>query len=158
MTSLAEIPETDFDVVAALDNALPHLRPEQIDGAARAIASRLKPDELFIASLRDYDRLCIERPPIQEPVFFGKGFERRIIHQVWDWTGQSQYTVHLYITTQREGVWISHHFASEYNCLIRSELSTALERAGFEHARWITPQESGFYQPIVLARKRSHRR
>jgi hypothetical protein len=32
-------------------------------------------------------------------------------------------------------------------------LSAALELAGFEQVQWLMPQESGFYQPIVLARK-----
>ena len=51
--------------------------------------------------------------------------------------------------------WNSHHFVSEYRCLLRDELSGALQAAGCEHIRWWTPAESGFYQPIVLARRRS---
>jgi len=50
-------------------------------------------------------------------------------------------------------LWTSHHFLSEYRCLLRGELSAALELAGFEQVQWLMPQESGFYQPIVLARK-----
>jgi SAM-dependent methyltransferase len=157
MTSLAEIGESDFDVVTALDNALPHLTAVQIVEAARAISSKLKSNGLFIASIRDYDQLVVERPSVQEPAFYGKEGKRRIVHQVWDWIDHDRYQVHIYITTQSGELWTSHHFVSEYRCLLRGELSAALEFAGFEQVQWLMPQESGFYQPIVLARKNSER-
>ena len=62
MTSLAEITDRDFDVVAALDNALPHLTAEQLRRAVGAAGSKLKSNGLFIAGIRDYDTLTLERP------------------------------------------------------------------------------------------------
>ena len=62
MTSLAEIAKDDFDVVAAMDNALPHLTREQTRQAARAIHSKLKLNGIFVAGVRDYDRIIVERP------------------------------------------------------------------------------------------------
>ena len=41
MTSLDEIARSDFHVVAAFDNALPHLTPDQLTKAARAWAQNL---------------------------------------------------------------------------------------------------------------------
>jgi 2-polyprenyl-3-methyl-5-hydroxy-6-metoxy-1,4-benzoquinol methylase len=52
MTSLAEIADRDFDVVAALDNALPHLTADQLSRAVEAVGSKLKSNGLFIASIR----------------------------------------------------------------------------------------------------------
>jgi SAM-dependent methyltransferase len=153
MTSLAEIQDTGFDVVAALDNALPHLTPAQIGQAVRAMSSRLKPNGLFMASIRDYDQIAVQRSAVQEPAFYGREGERRIVHQVWEWIDRERYVVHLFITAQSGETWSSHHFESEYRCLLRRELSSALEDGGLEEVRWLTPQESGFYQPIVLARK-----
>jgi glycine/sarcosine N-methyltransferase len=152
MTSLAEIAENDFDVVATLDNALPHLSAHQLRNAVRAMASKLKPNGLFIASIRDYDKLVLQRPTMQEPAFYGRREDRRIVHQVWDWIGDTRYVVHLYITMLSDGEWKALHFISEYRSLLRKELSTVLESAGFEEIRWLMPAESGFYQPIVLAR------
>ncbi len=152
MTSLDEIARSDFNVVVALDNALPHLTSFQVRKAARAAGSKLGPEGLFIASIRDYDNLILQRPTIQEPVFYGEDGERRIIHQIWDWIDNDRYTVHLYITMQSGGEWVAHHFATEYRCLLRGELESALTSSGFEQAQWLMPQESGFYQPIVLAR------
>jgi SAM-dependent methyltransferase len=153
MTSLAEITDHDFDVVAALDNALPHLTADRLRRAVGPMASKLKPNGLFTASIRDYDTLILERPALQEPAIYGGKGDRRIIHQVWDWIDAESYTLHLYITMQSERMWTTHHFVSEYRCLLRNELSTVLKSSGFRQVRWLMPAESGFYQPLVLARR-----
>jgi hypothetical protein len=152
MTSLDQIARSDFNVVAALDNALPHLTPVELKKAAQAMGSKLEPDGLFIASLRDYDNLILQRPAIQGPTFYSEGGERRIVQQIWDWIDHERYTVHLYITMRCGNGWASHHFATEYRCLLRDELASALASAGFEQVQWLMPEESGFYQPIVLGR------
>jgi SAM-dependent methyltransferase len=152
ITSLDEIASTDFNVVTAFDNALPHLTSFEVRKAVRAVGSKLAPDGLFIASIRDYDKLILQRPAIQGPAFYGEGGERRIVHQVWDWIDDEKYTVHLYITAQSGEEWAAQHFASEYRCLLRDELESALTSAGFEQVQWLMPEESGFYQPIVSAR------
>ncbi len=154
MTSLVEIADSDLDVVAALDNALPHLTVEQLGKAVQAMGSKLKSNGLFVGSIRDYDKLVLQRPTIQEPSFYGSGNERRIVHQVWDWIESTKYVVHLYITKLAGGEWDTLHFVSEYRTLLRSELTAVLESAGFEEVRWLMPAASGFYQPIVLARWR----
>jgi 2-polyprenyl-3-methyl-5-hydroxy-6-metoxy-1,4-benzoquinol methylase len=152
MTSLEAI-DSSFDIVAALDNALPHLSSEHLTRAMPAIASKLRKDGLFLASIRDYDALIHSRPSIQPPAFYGQGESRRIVHQVWDWIDEGSYTVHLYITMREGSEWASHHFVSEYRCLLRDDLSSALRSAGFDRIQWLMPAESGYYQPIVLAQK-----
>jgi glycine/sarcosine N-methyltransferase len=152
MTTLKEIADRDFDAVAALDNALPHLTSDQLVCAIKAVGSKLKSNGLFIASIRDYDALILQRPTIQQPAFYGADDKRRIVHQVWDWIDEARYTLHLFITTQSDQAWTSHHFVSEYRALQRSELSKVLQSAGFQDVRWLMPAENGYYQPLVLAR------
>ena len=153
MTSLSEIENGAFDVAAVMDNALPHLTASQLAQALRAMNSKLKPDGLLIASTRDYDQLIADRPVVQGPAFYGADGSRRIVHQVWDWIDKERYVFHVYITMKSDGTWVSHHFASEYRCLLRGELTSALRDAGFGQARWLMPSESGYYQPIVVAKK-----
>jgi SAM-dependent methyltransferase len=156
MTSLKEVAESGFDVAIAMDNALPHLNSGQLAQAAASIRRKLKPDGLFMASIRDYDALSVERPTSQKPVFYGAPGSRRIVHQVWDWAAsteeEARYTLPVYITVESERGWKAHHFVSAYRCLLRGELSAALNDAGFADVHWIMPRESGSYQPIVLAR------
>jgi len=153
MTSLAEVADHDFDVVVAIDNALSHLTVPQLVQALSALRSKLKPNGLFLASIRDYDALILQRPSMQPPAFYGEAPKRRIVHQLWDWIAPDRYIVHLYITTQSHETWQTRHFVSEYRCLLRDELSAVLVSTGYSDLRWLTPTESGFYQPIVLARR-----
>jgi glycine/sarcosine N-methyltransferase len=139
--------------VAALDNALPHLTSFQLKKAVRAMGSKLEPHGLLMASIRDYDNLILQRPAIQEPAFYGEARERRIVHQIWDWIDNEQYALHLYITMQAGAEWRAHHFVTKYRCLLRAELDSVLISTGFEQVQWLMPEQSGFYQPIVLARK-----
>ena len=153
MTSLAEVEERGFDVVLALDNALPHLAPGGLRDAVSAMSAKLRPGGIFLASTRDYDVLIRERPTVQGPSFYAGEGKRRIVLQVWDWIDRERYVLHMYITHQTDGHWETHHCVSEYRCLQRGELSRALASAGLEGIRWLMLAESGFYQPIVIARK-----
>ncbi len=156
MTNLKEVEQYGFDAVITLDNALPHLDASQLKQAAMAIASKLRPNGLFIGGIRDYDALIVNRPASMPPAFCGEPGNRRIVHQVWDWDGVSGpdpgYRLHLYITIESAQGWRALHFVSEYRCLLRNELSAALEAAGFIEIRWFTPAQTGSYQPLVLAR------
>jgi len=153
MTALTEIADSGFDIVIALDNALPHLTSDQLILAMRAAHSKLKPGGTFVTSIRDYDTLILQRPTMQEPAFYGDNGERRIVHQVWDWVDHASYILHLYITRQSGHAWTTHHFVSEYRCLLRDELSSVLRSSAFQQVRWLMPAESGFYQPLVVAKR-----
>jgi glycine/sarcosine N-methyltransferase len=107
-----------------------------------------------MASIRDYDHLVNERPTVQGPVFYSDHGQRRIVHQVWDWVDERRYTFHLHITRQVDNDWDNQHYVSECRALLRSEQTNTLQKAGFTDIRWLLPEHSGFYQPIVLCRKR----
>ena len=147
------LPDEYFDAVICMDNALPHLESdEQLLQAATQMGRKLRPDGLFVASIRDYDNLVREKPRVQGPNFYSDEKGRRIVHQVWDWLDDRRYTFHLYITRENQDGWESQHYASNYRSIMRDELSQILERSGFGGCRWILADESGFYQPILLAK------
>ena len=120
--------------------------------AAASAAGKLDTGGILLATIRDYDSLVTARPAFQGPAFYDDGGRRRIVHQVWDWTGDRHYTMHLYITRETATGWKSRHFSSAFHAVPRAMLTGALEAAGFSTVRWIEPGESGYYQPIVLAR------
>ena len=151
--SLGEVVLGEFDAVVSMDNALPHLPLDQLPNAPRAIAAKVKPGGVFLASIRDYDRLVRERPTVQAPAFYGESGSRRIVHQVWDWIDERSYVPHMYITREVENGWETHHVAAVYYCVQRQEFSQMLEEAGFQEVRWQMPEESGYYQPIVVAKR-----
>jgi len=153
MLRLDGVPGTGFDAVICIDNSLPHLRSDQdLTEAATQIRKKLRPGGIFAASIRDYDHLIKERPCVQHPCFFSDGPGRRIVFQIWDWTDERRYDVHLYITwNDRTRGWQTQHAITTYRALLRDELTHTLQRAGFERVRWLLPLETGFYQPLVLA-------
>ncbi len=154
MLDLSCIPDTGFDAVIAMDNALPHLPcDEDLARAAAQVFAKLRAGGAFIASIRDYDRLVLERPVAHGPGFYSDAGRRRVVFQLWEWTDARRYTFHLYITRDTPSGWETLHGVSEYRAVLRNELGAILEHAGFVHVRWLLPEESGFYQPMVLAKK-----
>ena len=153
MRDLSTLPAAGFDAALAADNALPHLLDaHDLSLALAQIAARLRPGGLFLATIRDYDAVLAARPPAPPPSFFQDGPYRRIHHQVWDWTSDRQYTVHLYLTRETAAGWESRHFMGVYRAWLRDELAALARQAGFAEAVWRMPVESGFYQPMLLAR------
>lgn len=152
MTALAEYSSHQFDILAAFDNALPHLSVSQLAAAAQTFHRVLRRDGLFVASIRDYDALIESRPQFQGPAFYHSSGSQRIVHQVWEWTATDAYDVHQYVTLLQDGDWRSLHFASHYRCLLRAELTKALRAASFVDVEWLMPATTGWYQPIVVGR------
>ena len=147
----------EFDVVLACDNALPHLLTDNdLLLAVDNMAAKLRPGGLFLASLRDYERLVQERPRGEGPRVFDDIDGRRIAFQVWDWANDgSGYRLHQFLVRQDGAGWRTDHVSVDYRALLPADLVAILRRVGFPLAniRWHEPDESGFFQPIVTARK-----
>jgi|SRR5579864_6073575 len=153
MLDLASFRDADFDAVICIDNALPHLEsPAELAQAAQQIRNCLRPGGVLMASIRDYDRLIKERPATEAPAFYSDHGHRRIVFQVWDWADEHRYTFHLYITSELNNRWHTIHTSAAYRALLRDELTGVLGKTGFRNIRWLFPVDTGFYQPIVLAK------
>jgi SAM-dependent methyltransferase len=154
MMELSSIPQSSFDAVICIDNSLPHLETdEELLQAAQQAHGKLRPGGCFIGSIRDYDRLVVERPATQAPSFYSHNGSRRIVFQIWDWLDERRYRFHLYITRNAGSTWHTFHFTSTYRGVLRSELRDILVQGGFTNVRWLSPSESGFYQPIFIAHR-----
>ena len=152
MRTLATSPTGRYGAVLCMDNSLPHLdSDEQISTALKAMWSRMKPDGVLLISLRDYEKLMAERPSIMPPTFFQDGELCRFVHQVWDWTDKRRYRFHLYLTLENANGWQVHHVTGTYRAVTPAEVAALVERAGFNAIRLLSPDESGYYQPIIRA-------
>jgi SAM-dependent methyltransferase len=150
---LADQVEGRFDAVIACDNSLPHLlSDDDLQRGVAGMAAKLRRGGVLLATIRDYDAVVRERPA-STPVRVIPGPPRRVTFQVWDWAADGRtYRVHQFILHEEGGWRLSHH-AGEYRALLREELTDALRGAGLTEVRWQTPEESGYYQPVVTARK-----
>jgi SAM-dependent methyltransferase len=156
MRTLLTAPIGKFAAVLAFDNALPHLdSDEDILSAFTAMRDRLRAAGKVLVSLRDYGSLMLERPTVIPAIFFGKGRQRRIVHQVWDWQDRRRYVLHLFITTVGEQQeWLTRHFVGRYRAVTPDEVAHLAEQAGLCDVKVLSPAVTGYYQPIVSAARR----
>lgn len=150
--SLSDSFSEQFDIVIAMDNALPHmLTSEKLETAVRSIIGQTRAGGLFMASIRDYDSLLQEKPPYSPPYIHETAKGRRVSFQTWVWQGDN-YHLTQYIIDDEDTLQIS-KFECEYRALRREELTKMLLDNGCSEVNWEFPEETGFYQPIVIARK-----
>jgi SAM-dependent methyltransferase len=166
-----------FDVVLCCDNTLAHLLEDaDLRVAAAQMWARLTPGGLLLASIRDYDQLVRPsaptslpsapglpglygqplpgRPRGTMPQVFDDADGRRVAFQVWDWAADGRsYTFTQFFLREINGGYHTTHHVSQLRALLREELSRILQDTGFSEVCWHVPAESGFYQPLVSARR-----
>lgn len=149
--ALEDVFTEQFDIVIAMDNALPHmLTSSDLQLAITSIVGRMQAGGIFVASIRDYDALLKSKPPYSPPYIHEVGEGRRVSFQTWSWKGQNYHLVQ-YIIDDAEELHAS-KFECEYRATRRQELTDLLLASGCSDVAWRTPEETGFYQPIVIAK------
>jgi len=141
-----------FDIVIAMDNALPHmLTAQELDRAVQSIMNRVATGGIFVASIRDYDALLDTKPLYSPPYIHQTADGQRVSFQTWHWEGE-RYRLIQYILEDGKTLQAS-RFECEYRATRREELTDLLKRHGCQCVTWLFPEETGFYQPIVIAKK-----
>jgi len=141
-----------FQIVIAMDNALPHMLTRgDLETAIASIAKQVDTGGMFVASIRDYDTLLVDKPPYSPPYIHKTEQGQRVSFQTWNWTGD-RYMLTQYIIEDGKTLTTS-KAECEYRAVRREELTELLTANGFSSVEWKFPEETGFYQPILLARK-----
>lgn len=149
---LSKVFEEKFDIIIAMDNALPHmLSCEDLEKAVKSICLRLKEGGIFIGSIRDYDTLIKTKPPYSPPYIHKTDKGQRVSFQTWDWNGDN-YKLTQYIIDDEKTLKTS-KFECEYRATCREELTSLFVSNGCSDVSWAFGEETGFYQPIIVARK-----
>lgn len=143
-----------FDVVLTCDNSIAHcLLDVDLMAMLGSMKSRLKPNGLLLISLRDYDPLVRDRPRFNNQHVDDRPDGRRVVFQLWDWkTDGSSYFNNQFLIRDIDGQYDVKHFQTELRALSRETVLTAVREAGYHDIYWHTPNESGYYQPIITAR------
>lgn len=146
--------EGAFDIVISCDNSLPHLlNDDELRITAKNILSKLNPDGLFIASIRDYDKILEDKPISTFPVV--KKIDDKQIHtfQIWQWAEHNIYNVSHYVIKGSHDHYTTTLREVQYRAYKRDEITAVLNAQGFTGIKWLMPAETGYYQPVVLAYK-----
>lgn len=150
--SLSDTFSERFDIVIAMDNALPHmLTRNDLTAAIKSIVNQIKDGGIFVASIRDYDALLMDKPPYSPPYIHKTEKGQRVSFQTWIWEGEN-YRLIQYIVDDEDTLQVS-KFECEYRATRREEMTNLLKENGCSEVVWMFPEETGFYQPIVVAKK-----
>ena len=106
---------------------------------------------IFAASIRDYDALLLDKPPYSPPYIHKTDKGQRVSFQTWTWT-DDRYRLTQYIIDDEDVLQVN-RFDCEYRAVRREELTNLLMENGCSSVEWKFPEETGFYQPIVIAKK-----
>lgn len=149
---LSEYFAEQFPIIICMDNALPHmLTRESLAQAVSSIVGQMSNGGIFVASIRDYDALLQDKPPYSPPYIHKTDKGQRVSFQTWEWE-EDNYRLVQYIIDD-EGTPTVSKFQCEYRALRREELTALLLKSGCTDLEWKFPAETGFYQPIVVAKK-----
>ena len=150
--ALNEVFSEPFDIVICMDNALPHmLSVPALEAAIGSITGQMADGGIFVASIRDYDALLQEKPPYSPPYIHRTAKGQRVSFQTWVWQ-DDRYRLTQYIIDDEKTLQVS-KFDCEYRAVRRAELTELLTAKGCSQVRWMFPEETGLYQPIVIAKK-----
>lgn len=95
------------------------------------------------------NKLMEEKPSYSVPYIHKTDKGQRVSFQPWDWTGEN-YKFTQYIINDKGEPQLG-RFACEYRAVRRKELTDLLLKYGCREVFWKMPEETGFYQPIVVA-------
>lgn len=141
-----------FDIVICMDNALPHmLSKSALASAITSITGQIATGGMFVASIRDYDALLLTKPAYSPPYIHKTENGQRVSFQTWDWEGDC-YKLVQYIIEDDKTVQVS-KFDCVYRATRREEITQLLQENGCREVKWLLPEDTGFYQPIVVAKK-----
>lgn len=142
-----------FDIIIAMDNALPHMMSSAaLEAAVKSISAQVASGGMFVASIRDYDELLKIKPSYSPPYIHQTPTGQKVSFQTWHWT-DDRYKLIQYIIDDETSLEIN-KFECEYRATPRAELTNLLLSNGFSSVQWKFPNETGFYQPIAAAIKK----
>ena len=150
--ALEDVFSEQFDIIIAMDNALPHmLSAADLASAVKSITNRLTTGGMFVASIRDYDALLEQKPTYSPPYIHKTDKGQRVSFQTWTWNDDN-YKLTQYIIDDEDALQIG-KFDCEYRATRRDELTELFLANGCNEVIWKFPEETDFYQPIIIARK-----
>lgn len=146
--------DDSFEVVVCADNSLSHLlTAEEVTRALGELCRVATPGGLVVVTTRDYDRLRAEHPQVTPPQLSrGPDGPATVTFQLWEWwpDGERYDLRHFQVRGEGEH-WELAHRQTTYWALTRAQLTDFAHAAGLAAVEWLDPDQTGFFQPVMLA-------
>lgn len=155
VADLRALPFADgaFDAVVCIDNAVAHLMsPVELTRGLRELGRVVRPGGAVVVSTRDYAQARAEHPPGTLPQVWRRGEEETVSFQVWHWWDDGEhYDLEHFQLVGEAGAWVVVRRQASFWALTQDELCDAASRAGLADVSRLAPDQSGFFQPILVA-------
>ncbi|KAA2261730.1 hypothetical protein F0L68_15575 [Solihabitans fulvus] len=151
---LEGVPRTEVDVVRAGDDLLPRLAHENaLDRALRLARAALRPGGLLVAAVPELERLRRLRPTAPPPRVSGRGEQRQVTVQLWDWDSDGDsYGLEVVQLVRGRGTWeVATAVSTRHRVLTAEQVADLLADAGFVAVQRLAPAESGHPLPVWVA-------
>ncbi|MFJ6675863.1 hypothetical protein ACIQMJ_32570 [Actinosynnema sp. NPDC091369] len=142
------------DVVRAGDDLLPRLAHEgALDQALLLARTVLRPGGLFVAAVPELEKLGRLRPTAPPPKVSGRGSERQVTVQLWDWAADGEsYALEVVRLVRGAETWeVANTVSTRHRVLSPEQVATALADAGFGAVQRLSPAECGHPLPVWVA-------
>lgn len=144
------------DVVLCADNSVSHLAtPDGLLAALRQMHRVLRPGGLLVLTVRS--EVVRRTHPTTGPVGVTHTPAGRVItFQLWTWQedGEHYDMEHIQLHPSGDSWQVRVRRAPSW-ALLHDQLGELVEVAGFEELSWLQPEQSGFFQPVLTARRPS---
>jgi hypothetical protein len=155
LLDLLELPIGEpVDVVRAGDDLLPRLAHQRVLRPALTRAARaLRPGGLLLAPVPELDRLRGLRPAGPPPRVAGRGDDRKVTVQLWDWSDDGRsYGLDVVQLVRGPAGWeVARSVSTRHQVLTPDEVCDALVDAGFGGVQRLSPVETGHPLPVYVA-------
>jgi ubiquinone/menaquinone biosynthesis C-methylase UbiE len=156
VADMRSLPVADrtFDAVVCADNAVAHLMTAaEVTNALRELSRVTRPSGHVLVTTRDYEQARRVHPPGTMPQVSAQDGAVTLSFQVWDWRqdGERYDLQHFQLVGDADAWQVTRRTAALF-AITRDELTACAEGAGFAEVAWLVPEDSGFFQPLLLAR------
>lgn len=147
--------ETSFDVVLCADNSLTHLLSGQdLRTALLGMRRVLQDDGLLVITVRSYDETRQSRPTSTPPQVSRTRAGQAITFQLWHWHEDGErYDLEHFQLIPAKNTWQVRVRRTTHWALTSPQLTEFVTEAGFTKIAWHSPVSSGYYQPVLTARR-----
>ncbi|WP_371792572.1 hypothetical protein OG285_27990 [Streptomyces sp. NBC_01471] len=118
----------------------------------------LRPGGLLLLSTRRFGQLRREQPQSTPPqVRDGTAEDRTITFQLWDWHPDGErYDLEHFQLLPGDGTWVTRTRHATHWALTQAEAAGFAATAGFTETSRHEPVDTGFFQPVLVAKVARH--
>lgn len=143
--------ESAFEIVLCLGNSLPHVVSEKrLAWALADFATCLSPSGIVLIQNRNFDAVMAHKERWMEPQVYEEGTKEWLFMRFYDYLPDGTINFNI-VTLRREerGQWQQSVTYTTLRPLLRTEMETALNTAGFEALQLYGDMTGAMFDPLI---------